>query len=156
MQYIAAHRFLAEQLPDLTPTTPCCPHLVCTRFWAGVRSGGSDINTGITITDNTFEGGWDTILTYVPVGVHAIALSAAASTAGQDKRWSIQNNDISGVNIGFEWRGPTGTAISSMAGVVINTNSIVADYQCSADVPVINCYVVKNGANIATNMPNSW
>lgn len=121
-----------------------------------MRSGSTDINTGITITDNTFEGGWDTILPYVPLGVHAIALSASASTAGQNKRWLIQNNDISGVNIGFEWRGPIGTAISSMAGVVINTNSIVADYQCSADVPVIDCYVVKNGANIATDMPHNW
>lgn len=88
----------------------------------------------------------------MPLGVHAIALSAAASTAGQDKRWLIRNNDISGVNISFEWRGPTGTVNSSMAGVVINTNSIVADYQCS----VINCYVVKNGANIAANMSNNW
>lgn len=114
---------------------------------------------GITITNNTFKGGWDTILPYVPVGVHAIALSASASTSGQNKRWLIQNNDISGVNIGFEWRGPTGTATSSMNGVVIDYNSIVANYQCAVGVPGYECYVIsrnKNGANIATDMPNSW
>jgi hypothetical protein len=112
------------------------------------------VSTDLTITSNSFIGGWEPS---VPLeGVQAIALSGAAATANQDKKWLIQNNKITGVNTALEIRWPSSGSPppASMNGVVISTNSIdKANFRCSSTYP---CYNILNASPAAPPAADNW
>jgi hypothetical protein len=108
---------------------------------------------GLTITENTFWGGFTT----ENVSPIAIVLGGNAPSDSIFRNWLISNNDISGVNIGFDFTYQSiNTAVfpASLAGVEISQNSVVANYNC---VPVITpCYNVLNSAPATLNVANNW
>lgn len=118
--------------------------------------GNNDVTTGLTIQGNTMTGGWGTGTPgNPPFDIQGIAISAAATTASQNKNWNIQNNRIEGVTQGIEIRGTSGTY--SWEGVTISSNFINANVGCSRPAP-FGCYNVLNGANPfpPPAMPNTW
>jgi len=142
---VAAHRQPA--LPSVTACLP--PLLVWHRFWTGVRQGPSDVSTGITITGNSFIGGWPNA-SLAPAGVQGISFSAAATSQNAPKNWLIEGNKISGVNTAFEIRWPSGSSPAySMVGMDINTNGIEANFQCP-------CYNVLNTSPAQPVVSNNW
>lgn len=128
------------------------------RFWTGIKQSTTDVTTGLNITDNSFVGGWgDAPPNAVRSGMTAIGLSAAAAAdiPDQNKEWVIKNNDISNVTVGLEIRFPSSGTLpaSSMEGVDISENSIIAEFRCSA---LNRCFAVLNRAPVAVPVTNNW
>jgi hypothetical protein len=126
------------------------------RFWTGVRQSAGDVSTDLTITGNGFNAGWldseaPQQLQLAP-GVHAISLSAAATSSTQQKRWLILNNEISGVTTAFEIRWP-GSGSSSMNEVQINTNSVRVNFRCTSSPP---CYNILNLSPATPPVEDNW
>lgn len=112
----------------------------------------NDKSYNLTITGNAFEGGWTT-LTRPSLAdvVVAISLSSNADADGDNRNWAIKNNQIinvqQGVEIRFSAPGP-----SSLSGVDISYNSIVADF-CSAFRP---CFDIINRSPQNVTVTANW